>query len=194
MMKLMRLYLPLCVCAALLAAGDSIPAQPRAFVIDAAQTHVEFSVGSTLHTVHGTFRLKHGDLRFDPATGKAAGELVVDAASGDSGSNARDRRMNSAILEVVRFPEVAFRPDRVDGKVADEGRSEVELHGMLAIHGAEHEMMVPLLVEAHDGVYNATASFAVPYIKWGMKNPSTLMLRVNDKVEITVHTRAHPGT
>ena len=193
MMKLMRLCVPLCVCAALLSAGESIPAQPKSFVIDPAQTHVEFSVGSTLHTVHGTFQLKHGDLRFDPATGKAAGELVVDAASGDSGSQARDRRMNSAILESRRFPEIAFRPDRVDGKVAEEGRSDVQLHGTFAIHGAEHEMLVPLMVEAHQGVYNATAIFVVPYIKWGMKNPSTLMLRVSDTVAITVHAQAHPG-
>jgi len=27
-------------------------------------------------------------------------------------------------------------------------------------------------------------------VKWGMKNPSTLILRVNDTVEITVHTAA----
>ena len=194
MMKPMRLCLPAYLCAALLTAGESIPAQPKNFVIDPAQTQVEFNVGSTLHTVHGTFHLKHGDLRFDPATGKAAGELVVDAASGDSGSKARDHRMNSAVLESERFPEIVFRPDRVDGKVAGEGRSEVQLHGTFAIHGADHEMLVPMVVEAHDGVYNATAIFAVPYIKWGMKNPSTLMLRVADKVEITVHTQAHPGT
>jgi hypothetical protein len=30
----------------------------------------------------------------------------------------------------------------------------------------------------------------VPYIKWGMKNPSTFILRVSDKVEITVETAA----
>jgi hypothetical protein len=30
----------------------------------------------------------------------------------------------------------------------------------------------------------ATVHFTVPYAKWGMKNPSTLFLRVNDSVEI----------
>jgi hypothetical protein len=32
--------------------------------------------------------------------------------------------------------------------------------------------------------WTATVHFTVPYAKWGMKNPSTLFLRVNDSVEI----------
>jgi polyisoprenoid-binding protein YceI len=194
MMKLMRLCLPLWACAALLTGGESIPAQQKWFVIDPAQTHVEFEVGSTLHTIHGSFHLTRGDLRFEPGGGKASGELVVDAASGDSGSKSRDKRMNSAILEAVRFPQVVFRPVRVEGTVAGEGHSELQLRGIFSIHGAEHEMLVPLVVEAKDGQYTVTGMFSVPYVKWGMKNPSTLMLRVNDKVEITVHAVAHPGT
>ena len=41
------------------------------------------------------------------------------------------------------------------------------------------------------GQYGAVIHFTLPYVKWGMKNPSTLMLRVNDKVEITIETIAH---
>ena len=91
MIKLMRLFLPLCVTAALLSAGETIPAPQKAFAIDPAKTKVEFTLGSLLHTVHGDFRLKTGTLRFDPQTGKASGELVVDAASGESGSQRRPR-------------------------------------------------------------------------------------------------------
>jgi polyisoprenoid-binding protein YceI len=188
MMKLMRLFLPLCVSTALLVAGETLPAQPKSLVIDPAQTKVEFTLGSLLHTVHGTFQLKRGTLRFDPQSGKASGELVVDAASGNSGSAARDKRMHSAILESAKYPEITFRPDRVEGSVAPEGRSQVVLHGMFGIHGGEHEILLPVTVDASAAQYNVTATFDVPYVKWGMKNPSTLMLRVNDKVAITVHT------
>ena len=120
-----------------------------------------------------------------------SGELVVDAASGESGSPARDKRMHASILESAKYPEIVFRPDRVDGKVAPEGRSEVQVHGVFAIHGVEHEMLVPAAIGAADGQYNVTVTFEVPYVKWGMKNPSTLMLRVNDKVDIIVQTVAH---
>jgi polyisoprenoid-binding protein YceI len=191
MTKLMRVFVPLCVSAALLVAGESIPVQTRSLVIDPAQTKVEFTLGSLLHTVHGSFQLKRGTLSFDPQSGKAHGELVVDAASGESGSPARDKRMHASILESAKYPEIAFRPDRVDGKVAPEGKSQVQLHGVFAIHGVEHEILLPATVDAAAGQYNVAATFEVPYVTWGMKNPSTLMLRVNDTVEITIHTVAH---
>jgi polyisoprenoid-binding protein YceI len=123
-------------------------------------------------------------------SGKASGELVVDAASGNSGSPARDRRMNANILESARYPEIAFRPDHVQGHVAPDGTSKIELHGIFMIHGAEHEITLPLEVQASSGTYNATGHFAVPYVKWGMKNPSTLLLRVNDKVDVDIQTVA----
>ena len=173
-------------------AAALLPAQPVELQMDAAQTKVEFTLGDVLHTVHGAFALKRGDLRFDPATGKAEGELVVDAASGNSGSNARDSRMKNNILETDRFPEIVFRPDRVEGKVAPQGASQVQLHGIFSIHGQDHEIAFPAAVEGSGGQYQVTAHFEVPYVKWGMKNPSTLFLRVNDKVEITIHTVARP--
>ena len=191
MTQTIRLLLPLCASAALLLAGDSIPTQSNAFVIDPGQTKVEFNLGDVLHTVHGTFQLKRGNLRFDPATGAASGELVVDATTGDSGSSARDRKMHANILESSRYPEIVFRPDRIDGTVAARGRSQVQLHGLFAIHGAEHEILFPVTVEAHDGQYNVEISFSVPYVKWGMKNPSTLILRVSNKVDISIQTVAH---
>jgi len=55
---------------------------------------------------------------------------------------------------------------------------------MFAVHGAEHELTLPFEVEAAGGQYTATTHFQVPYVKWGMKNPSTLFLRVSDSVEI----------
>ncbi|MBZ5583359.1 MAG: YceI family protein [Acidobacteriia bacterium] len=189
MTKLIRFALPIFACA-LIAAAASIAPQDLALQFDPAQTKVEFTLGDVLHTVHGAFRLKSGNLRFDPVTGRAAGELVVDAASGDSGSGARDRRMNKNVLESILFPEIVFRPDRVDGKLAPEGTSHVQLHGVFAMRGAEHEMTVPVEVEGAGGQYLATAKFAVPYVKWGMKNPSTLFLRVNEQVDITIHTVA----
>lgn len=182
MIRSIRLLLPLTFCL--------VWAQPLSVHLDPAQTEVEYSVGSTLHTVHGKFQLKRGSFSFDPATGKASGELVVDAASGDSGNESRDRRMKESILEAGRYPDIVFRPDRVDGKVEASGHSQVQLHGFFTLHGGEHEMTVPLAVDADAGGYKATATFTVPYIKWGLKNPSTFILRVSDKVEITVKTVA----
>ena len=189
---LLRLAIPQFACVVLLSAAGNTPDRDKALRIDPAATQVEFTLADVIHTVHGKFQLKRGDMRFDPSTGKASGALVVDAASGDSGSSARDRRMRGNILETDKFPEIVFRPDQVNGKVAEEGASKVQLHGIFSIHGADHEIVMPMEVQAADGQYTATTQFDVPYVKWGMKNPSTLFLRVSDKVEISIHTVAHP--
>jgi polyisoprenoid-binding protein YceI len=39
-----------------------------------------------------------------------SGEIVVDAASGESASAARDKRMTRDILQAERFPEIRFSP------------------------------------------------------------------------------------
>ncbi len=173
-------------------AAQGAPAQETVLVIDPALTKVGFTLPDVLHTVHGNFALKRGTIRFDTATGKASGELVVDAASGDSGSAARDRRMHQNILESAKYPEIVFRPDRVQGKVQPQGISQVQLHGTFVIHGAEHEIVMPVEVDARGDRYTASAHFTVPYVKWGMKNPSTLILRVSDKVDIDIQTVARP--
>jgi polyisoprenoid-binding protein YceI len=116
--------------------------------------------------------------------------LVVDAASGQTGNASRDKKMHTSVIESARFPRIVFQPDRVDGAVAAQGVSKVQVHGWFEIHGERHEMVVPVEVHATAAEYEATAAFIVPFVKWGMKSPNTLVLRVDDHVEITVHTVA----
>src|SRR6202021_2643340 len=168
----------------LLAFAVSAAAEDRAFQLDPAQTSVKFTVGDVLHTVRGTFRLKHGSLELEPASGKISGEIVVDASSGNSGSGMRDRKMNKEVLESDSYPEISFHPDRIEGVVANQGKSSVRVHGMFNIHGVDREITVPAEVEISADHWHATVHFTVPYAKWGMKNPSTLFLKVNDSVEI----------
>jgi polyisoprenoid-binding protein YceI len=159
-------------------------AQDESFQLDPAQTTVKFTLTDVLHTVRGDFHLKHGALQFDRASGKISGEVVVDAKSGQSGSGMRDRKMHKEILESDRYPEISFRPDRVSGTVASEGKSSVQVHGMFNIHGVDREINVPAQVEISGDRWTAAVHFTVPYEKWGMRNPSTLFLRVSDSVEI----------
>ena len=172
------------VSALLIAFAVSGAAQDTAFQLDPAQTSVKFTVGDVLHTVRGKFQLKRGSLEFELASGKLSGDIVVDAASGDSGSGMRDRKMKKEVLESNRYPEIVFRPDRIEGALASQGKSSVRVHGMFNIHGVDHEITVPAEVEMSADHWTATVHFTVPYAKWGMKKPSTLFLKVNDSVEI----------
>ena len=167
----------------------SASAEEKTFEVDPGQTTVSFTLGDVLHTVHGTFKLKRGTIHFDDATGQASGELVVDATSGDSGSKARDGKMNKEILESQKFPEIVFTPQRFKGTLTPSGRSHLDVEGMFRIHGEAHPMTLAIEAEFGSGT-TADTSFDVPYVKWGMKNPSTFILRVNDKVQISIHAVA----
>lgn len=171
-------------------------AQEAVLDLDPAQTEIRFSLGDFLHSVHGTFKLKEGKIRFDPATGKASGDVIVDVTSGDSGSDARDRRMHKDILQSDRYPEAVFSPDKIDGNLLPQGESQVDIHGMFKIHGAAHEVTLHTLVKTRGDHIVASTHFSMPYVKWGMKNPSTFILRVSDHVELELHLagRASPGT
>ncbi len=173
-----------------LAGAASLAASGQTFQLDPAKTEIAFVVHSTLHTVHGSFKLKRGTVTLDPAGGKASGEIVIDVASGQSGSGSRDKRMQKEVLESPKYPEAVFTPERVDGQVSAEGSSQIDLHGRFKIHGAEHDMTLHFQVQAGGDHYMAATQFTIPYIAWGMKNPSNFLLKVDDKVEMEVKAEA----
>jgi polyisoprenoid-binding protein YceI len=152
--------------------------------LDPAQSRVHWTVDSTLHRVHGTFALKSGTVHFDPETGKAGGEIVVFAPSGQSGNSSRDRRMHKEILETAKYPDVIFRPTRVEGKVDQSGGSDVKLGGVFSIHGADHDLTALVHAELTGDRWRGTSKFEVPYVKWGIKNPSNFLLRVKPVVNV----------
>src|SRR5579864_8853807 len=144
-------------------------AQQKTFTLDPAQTKVNFTVDSTLHTVHGDFRLKRGSIHFDNATGQAGGEIVVDSASGESGSDGRDKRMHKDILESPKYSDIVFTPQRIKGTVTAEGRSQIEVEGTLTMHGKSKPATMPLEVQLQSGAGGtADGSFTVKYQEWGM--------------------------
>jgi len=148
--------------------------------LDPSKTEVQFTLHDVLHTVHGTFKLKKGSIHWDPDSGKASGEIIVDVTSGASGSDARDHRMHKEILESQRYPEATFTPDRVDGKF--------DVHGVFKIHGGDHELTLHFQVDRTGDQYTASTHFTIPYVQWGMKDPSNFLLKVDKTVEMDIKT------
>jgi polyisoprenoid-binding protein YceI len=159
------------------------PAEIR-LTVDPNASQVRWTLGATAHTVHGSFKLSRGTLQVDRATGKASGEIVVAATSGDSGNDGRDQKMHKEVLESTRYPDIVFRPDRVEGSLASAGASNVQLHGTFDLHGSSHEMTVPVEAKFDGSAWTATSKFNVPYVQWGLKNPSTFFLRVKQETEV----------
>jgi polyisoprenoid-binding protein YceI len=154
--------------------------------LDQSQSKVKWTLDSTLHTVHGVFAIKSGLVHFDPETGKAGGEIIVFATSGESGNSNRDTRMHKEILESGKYPDVVFRPTQIEGKVARAGSSEVKLHGIFSLHGRDHGLTVPVEADLATDHWKGTAKFDVPYLEWGLKDPSNFWLKVKPVVGVDV--------
>ncbi len=169
-----------------LVGSDALLAQEMTLELDPANTRIEFTLAATLHTVRGTFALKRGTIHFNPSTGSASGLVVVDATSGDSGNQGRDHKMHQEILESQRYPEITFTPTKLSGKVDLRGDSTVQVDGIFRLHGADHPMSLTLPVKAKGNTLNVRTHVVIPYVAWGLKNPSTFLLHVSDKVDVDV--------
>jgi polyisoprenoid-binding protein YceI len=185
-------HAPAIVAALLITSAQLAHAQNRGLkvLLDPAQTEIRWKLSGGLHSVHGTFKLKSGELLFNPATGVAEGEILVDATTGESGNAARDKKMQDEVLESNRYPAIFFHPIRIKGVVKEgEGPQELTGEGTFNIHGADHPINLPLKVQVAAGTVTATTQFTVPYVDWGMKNPSKFLLKVGKQVEIEVSTK-----
>src|ERR1700722_18037927 len=158
MSRLSAYLLLICLCSRLTAAEN--PAFPAGLVeveFNPAKSTVRFTLGALLHTVHGSFKVKGGTVRFDLASGLTSGQIAVDVKTGETGDAARDRQMHESVLESNRFPDAVFSPDHLQGPLAIKGNSQLEVHGTLRLHGGEHEMTIPVNVTMQDHLITATA-------------------------------------
>jgi len=170
-----------------LAAVGATPAAAETVTLDPQQTTIQWVLRGFPDTVHGTFRLASGTLAFDPASGDAGGCLRVDARSGQSGNASRDRKMHEEILESARYPEVALQPTRVEGALPANGDAALKLLGRLALHGAWHLVEMPVRLTRQDARLVADTVLSVPYVAWGLTDPSVFIFRAAKTVELDLH-------
>ena len=159
-------------------------AQSRTFTVDPAHSSVAFTLSDVLHTVHGSFAVQTGEIGFDSSSGSMSGKIVVSAASGDSSSKSRDQRMTKDELEAKLFPSITFSPARFYGTVPASGFATVEVEGIFTLLGKEHLIRLPMKLDMRETTCTATGSFSVPYVQWGLKDPSTFVLRVGKEVQV----------
>jgi len=162
-------------------------AQTLTFDLDPQATRLTFGFGATLHSVDGTIQVSAGKIQLDLATGKASGEIVIDMTSAQTGNERRDKKMHEKILETARFPQAVLHVERVDGELHREGRSEIQLHGTLDFHGTSHVIALPAVAVAKDDRVTATGMLTIPYVAWGLTDPSVFLLRVEKEVKVEVH-------
>lgn len=165
---------------------------PFAVTLQPAATSIHWTLDTTLHTVHGTFKLKSGSFRIDPASGDASGLIVIDATSGESADSARDSRMHKVILESERYPEISYRPQHVSGHIDLATGGDVTVDGTFRLHGADHPLQLTVHLQPQGSGAKLSTHFSIPFVAWGLKDPSTFVFRTEKQVVLDIDASFTP--
>jgi polyisoprenoid-binding protein YceI len=159
-------------------------AQRQTFVINRDDSQVRMTLKTTHEVVNGTFHIQSGSIDFDRSSPQMSGLIAVAAGSGKTGNEGRDKKMNKDILKVGQYATVSFEPKTYTGAIALSGDSTIQVTGILTLLGTPHEITVPLLVHLDNASATAKGHLIVPYVQWGLKNPSFFIWRADDEVSI----------
>ncbi len=167
-----------------------VRAEPLLLTFDPAQTRIAFTLEARLHTVRGSFSLLAGELRFDPDTGEAAGEIRVDARSGDTGIDARDRVMHEEVLASAQHPELVLRIARIEVQERGENRLAGAAHGSFLVRSVSHPVALRFEGTRNGERARVSAHFEVPWVAFGLPDPSNFVLRVEPTLAVEVSAAA----
>jgi polyisoprenoid-binding protein YceI len=163
----------------------AVPARSQQhYRLDPGTSEVHFTLGASDHPVEGTFHVTSGEFTLDPQSGVMTGTVAVDAASGESGNKGRDKTMTTKQLKAQTYPTVNFTPTKFSGQVQDSGDSSGQVEGSFTLLGQAHPITVPMTVHREGDHFTANGAFEVPFVNWGVKDPSFMMLKVDKEVKI----------
>jgi polyisoprenoid-binding protein YceI len=162
-------------------------AQHQTFAVNPDASEVKMTLQTTHEVVNGTFHIQSGSIEFDPSAAKMSGSVVVLAGSGKTGNDSRDKKMYNNILQVSQYATVSFEPKTYAGVIALSGDSSIQVIGIFTLLGTPHEITVPMLVHLEGAGATAKAHFVVPYVQWGLKNPSFLIWKADNDVAIDLN-------
>jgi polyisoprenoid-binding protein YceI len=162
-------------------------AQHQTFAVNPDASEVKMTLNTTHEVVTGAFHIQSGLIEFDRSAAKMLGSVVVLAGSGKTGNDSRDKRMYKDILRVDQYATVSFVPKTYTGTIATSGDSTVQVTGVFTLLGTPHDLTIPMQIHIDGSKATARAHFVVPYVQWGLKNPSFLIWKAEGDVAIDLN-------
>jgi hypothetical protein len=172
------------VAALALIFAPSVLAQHKTFAVNSDASEVRMKLNTTREVVNGTFHVQSGSIEFDRSATKISGTVVVAAGSGKTGNDSRDKKMNKDILKVGQYTTVSFAPKTYQGTILASGDSTIQVSGVFTLLGTPHDLTIPMQIHIDGSKATAKAQFVVPYVQWGLKNPSFLIWKADNDVAI----------
>jgi polyisoprenoid-binding protein YceI len=99
--------------------------------------------------------------------------------------------MTNEVLDVPHFADVTFVPRSYQGTLAPAGDSTLQVTGTFTLHGTPHEITVPVQVHLAGSDGTVKTHFTVPYVQWGLKDPSVFILKVAKEVDVDLTLAGH---
>lgn len=161
-------------------------AAERTLTLDPAATDVSFILESSLHAVHGTMALDEGVIVFDDEAGTASGRVVINAVSAETGKKKRDKKLHRRVLETETYPEIVFVPSGIEHRLVDEGSGPIVLTGTVTVHGSDHPVRLEATVNRDGDSVTAAFDLPIPFVEWGMHDPSVFVFRTEKVVLVHV--------
>jgi polyisoprenoid-binding protein YceI len=162
-------------------------AQQQTFAVNPDASEVRMTLNTTHEVVSGMFHIQSGSIEFDRSNPKMSGLVTVLAGSGKTGNDSRDKKMNKDILKVDQYTTVSFAPNTYTGTIAPSGDSTIQVSGVFTLLGNGHDLTIPIEVHIDGSKATAKAHFIVPYVAWGLKNPSFLIWKAENDVAIDLN-------
>jgi polyisoprenoid-binding protein YceI len=119
--------------------GREVP-PPGRWTIDTSHSHIQFVARHMMISkVRGSFREFSGTVVIGEDPTQSELEVIIDAASIDTGDATRDQHLRSEdFLDVVHHPEIRYRSTRV--RPGDGNKWAVD--GMLTVRGVTREVVL----------------------------------------------------
>src|SRR5271163_4305004 len=162
-------------------------AQYQTFAVNPDASEIKMTLNTTHEVVNGTFHIQSGSIEFDRSAPKMSGSVAVLAGSGQTGNDSRDKKMNKDILKVDQYTTVSFAPKTYTGTIAPSGDSTIQVSGVFTLLGNPHDLTIPMQIHIDGSKATARGQFVVPYVQWGLKNPSFMFWKAENDVAIDLH-------
>jgi len=77
-----------------------------------------------------------------------------------------------------------IRAQKLSGNRSAQRDSTIQVTGIFTLHGTPHDLTVPMQIHIDGAALTAKTHFQVPYVQWGLKDPSIFILKVAKVVDI----------
>ncbi len=167
--------------------APAVFAQHQTFAVNPDASEVKMKLNTTHEVVNGIFRVQSGSIDFNRTASHISGIVIVAAGSGKTGNDSRDKKMNKDILKVDQFATVSFAPKRYNGIIGASGDSTIQVSGLFTLLATAHDLTIPMQIHVDGTKATVKAQFVVPYVRWGLKNPSFLIWKAENEVAIDLN-------